>query len=71
MTGISKLQQDKDHAEIDKAIEESMKESPDPVNEIAKKTGQHPMKVRRRFLALGWRHEGGRWVYRHNEGKES
>ena len=71
MTGIPKLQQDKDHAEIDKAIEESMKESPDPVNEIAKKTGQHPMKVRRRFLALGWRHEGGRWVYRHNEGKES
>ena len=69
MTGIPKLQQDKDHAEIDKAIEESMKESPDPVNEIAKKTGQNPMKVRRRFLALGWRHEGGRWVYRHNEGK--
>ncbi len=71
MTGIPKAQQDKDHNLIDKAIKDSMRESPAPVNEIARITGQPPQKVYRRFVWLGWRYENGRWVYRHNEGKES
>ncbi len=69
MTGVTKAQQENDHNLIDKAIEESMKESPASVNEIARITGQPPQKVHRRFIWLGWRHEGGRWVWKHKEGK--
>lgn len=62
MTGIKKQQQVDAHNLIDKAIEESLKESPDAVNEIARLTGQTPMIVYRRFIDLGYVYRGGRWV---------
>ena len=62
MTGITKKQQDKDRQKIEKAMEESMRESPASVLAIAEKTGLHPSKVHRCYVDLGWVHEDGRWV---------
>ena len=70
MTAITKKEQEEKHEAVDKAIQESLEESPASVNEIARKTGNNPMLVLRRFVYLGYRYKGGRWVYRHNEGKK-
>jgi len=69
MTATTKAEQEKAHEAIDNAIRESLTETPAPVNEIARKTGNTPMLVLRRFIYLGYRYEGGRWVYRHKKGQ--
>ncbi len=70
MTGITQQQQENAHNLVDEAIKKSEEKSPDAVNEIARLTGQTPMMVLRRFRKLGYVQKGGRWVYRHNGGKE-
>lgn len=69
MTAITRKAQKKAHEKIDQAIEDSVMESPAPVNVIARKTGFHPTQVYRRFLEIGWRYENGRWVWRYNPPK--
>jgi len=68
MTAITKQKQEEKHNAVDNSIRESLTETPAPVNEIARKTGNTPMLVLRRFIYLGYRYEGGRWVYRHKKG---
>jgi len=58
------------HNEVDKAIQESIHESPASAGEIAKKTGVHKSLVARRFAELGYVWTGTRWVYQHNGGHE-
>jgi len=57
------------HDEVDKAIQDSIHESPASAGEIAKKTGVHKSLVARRFAELGYVWTGTRWVYRHNEAR--
>jgi hypothetical protein len=58
----------KAHAEIDEAIEESIKPSPDNLRMIAEKLGDkyHISLIHRRFL-YKWKRDGGRWVRKTDE----
>jgi len=58
------------HEEVDRAIQESIHESPASAGEIAEKTGVHKSLVARRFAKLGYVWIGGRWIYKHKEDHE-
>jgi hypothetical protein len=52
---------------IDKAIEESVKPSPDSPNTIAELLDEHHTLVRRRFWRKGYVYIGGRYVRQRTE----
>jgi hypothetical protein len=69
MTGQTKNTQEKKHAKIDKAIEDSIQPTAANLQDLAEQTDEHPSLIRRRmdYLGLEWR---GRWVYRHSKDKK-
>jgi len=69
MSGITKKEQEERHEKVDSAIRESILLTAANVQDIAEQTGEHPSLVHRRFLKLGLKWTG-RWVYRHNQGKD-
>lgn len=52
------------HEKVDKAILESVKETPAPARYIAKQTGEHITLVVRRYRFLGFEYSDGHWVWR-------
>lgn len=59
---------DKAHTEIDEAIEDSIKTSPDNLRVIAQRLNYkyHTSLIHRRFL-YRWKRDGGRWVRKTDE----
>lgn len=70
MSNIPVEERKKAREVVERAVEKSIRESPAPVQKIAEQTGYHPSFVHRVYRAMGWRFEGGRWVWRHNPPKD-
>lgn len=63
MSRISEQEAAEKRIRIDAAIKESLECSPNSVHSIAKQVNEHPSLVYRRFLELGLKPKGGRWVW--------